>query len=125
MSDRNHYSDEMKAGAMAALLAGQSVSKVAQEYSIPVGTVKGWRTKIGKTDHLVPSQKEKAVGELLVDYVKQNLDTLRAQSEIFMDPEWIRDQPASEMAVLHGVLADKTIRILEALTPAEEAQQAA
>jgi len=33
------YSPETKAAVMAALLEGQSVCKVAKEYSIPKGTV--------------------------------------------------------------------------------------
>ncbi len=121
MSDRNHYSDEMKAGAMAALLAGQSVSKVAEEYKIPRGTVGRWSSELRRSlrgpGETFDTEKEKTdrVGELLIEYLQTNLETLQAQSEVFRDREWIEDQSAGEMAVLHGVLCDKTIRLLEAL----------
>lgn len=111
---RRNYSEETKAAAMSALLAGQSVSEVAKKYEIPVGTVKGWRSKAG-ADQPVPTLKKTKIGELLVEYLETNLATLRVQSEKFGDPSWIEKQPASEMAVLHGVMADKTVRILEAL----------
>ena len=55
------------------------------------------------------------IGALIVDYLEQALETLSAQARTFADESWLRKQDASELAVLHGVLADKTIRILEAL----------
>jgi transposase-like protein len=115
---RRNYSEETKAAAMAALLTGQSISEVAKEYEIPVGTVKGWRSKAG-SDQPVPTQKKAKVGDLLVEYLETSLATLRVQSQKFGDADWIEKQPASEMAVLHGVMADKTIRILEALGNSE------
>lgn len=121
MSDRNHYTDEMKAGAMAALLAGQSVSTVAKDYKIPRGTVGRWSSELRRTAKHFDTEKKEAIGELLMDYLRENLVTLREQAVIFRDPEWVEQQDASEMAVLHGVLADKTIRLLEALGSAEEA----
>ena len=112
---RQNYNDGRKEAATAALLAGQLPSEVAREYSIPVGTVKGWKSKLKKDGQPVPTEKKEAVGELLVGYLEQNLKTLKAQSEVFADPEWIRGQDAQELAVLHGVLTDKTVRILEAM----------
>ncbi len=113
------HDNEIKAQVMAALLAGQSVSSAAREYKIPKGTVSGWRkealvkmerSQVGED----PTQKSVTIDDLLLDYVHVNLVTLRAQSEFFRDKEWLKQQPASELAVLHGVVADKTIRILEA-----------
>jgi transposase-like protein len=110
----------MKAGAMAALLAGQSVTRVAEQYSIPRGTVGRWSSELRRTGETFETKKEKAaIGELLMEYVSENLRTLREQTVIFRDSEWVEQQNAAEMAVLHGVLADKTIRILEALEPSE------
>lgn len=39
------------------------------------------------------------------------------------DENWIRKQPASEIAVLFGVISDKTFRILEALPDDEEEEE--
>jgi transposase-like protein len=116
---RREYSDELKAQVMAALLAGQSVSSTAQAYKIPKGTVSSWRkAALGKVaEGAVESdatQKSTTLDDLLQGYVETNLVTLREQSQFFRDKEWLKRQQASELAVLHGVLADKTVRILEA-----------
>lgn len=105
------YSAETKAEVMAALLAGQSVSSVAREYKIPKGTVSNWknRPKSGT------QKKAEEVGELLVEYLHANLATLRKQVAFFSDEAWLKKQTASDVAVLHGVLTDKSIRLLEAL----------
>ncbi len=113
---RRSYSDETKAAVMAELAAGQGVGKVADEYRIPVGTVKAWKRRV-KSEHPVATQKKEAIGDLLVQYLETNLRTLKAQSEVFADPEWLKKQSASEAAMLHGVLTDKTVRLLEAMAP--------
>lgn len=101
---------------MAALLAGQSVSSVAREYKVPKGTVSDWRRRAeAEVVASGPTQKRAVIGDLLVDYLETNLRTLREQSEMFRDVEWLREQDASQLAVLHGVIADKTVRLLEAL----------
>lgn len=111
---RKSYSPEVKAAAMSALMAGQGVDQVASQYDVPASTLRGWKSKLRNEGH-VPTQKKEAVGELLIRYIETNLKTLVAQSKVFGDPEWIRQQDAQEMAVLHGVITDKTVRILEAM----------
>ena len=121
---RREYSEETKAQVMAALLAGQSVNSAAREYKIPKGTISHWRnTATGKVAESVTvedgsesdrTQKSASLDELLLSYVETNLETLRAQSESFKERQWLSRQQASELAVLHGDIADKTIRILEA-----------
>lgn len=117
------YSDETKAAAMAALLQGQSVSAVAAEYDVPKGTVSGWKRQAQRRAPGVAAaatQKKERVGELLVEYLEANLAALRAQAEMFADREWLRRQSAEGVAVLHGVMTDKAVRLLEAFGRAEE-----
>lgn len=114
MSDRQEYTTEQKAAVMAALLSGQSISQVAEQYRIPRGTVSRWSASIGIEAER--TNKKAQIGELLIDYLAANLRTLRAQMEVFSDAEWLKKQGASELAVLHGVMADKSIRLLEALS---------
>lgn len=107
---------------MAALLTGQSCASVAREYKIPVGTVKAWSAGLavvredvrGDTATSSPTAK-KSIGELLVAYLSANLTALAAQAEVFADPTWLRGQSAADAAVLHGVMTDKAVRLLEAL----------
>lgn len=111
MSD-NSYDKETKASVMAALIAGQSVSSVAREYNIPKGTVSNWKRRDGAK---LGTQKNE-MGDLILSYLKTNLAALKAQAEVFSDPEWLMKQEASQLAVLHGVMTDKAIRLLESLS---------
>jgi transposase-like protein len=119
---RNEYSDATKAAAMAALLMGQGVDKVAEQYNIPVTTLYSWKSKQKNGDGIVnlASQKKEKIGDLLLEYLNASLTTLRVQVEFFKDEEWLRLQDASSVATLHGVTTDKAIRLLEALSKAPE-----
>lgn len=114
---------------MAALLAGQSVSKVAEEYAIPKGTVSSWKNrKVAKVasaaavDATDATQKNRDVGDLLHKLITANLTGLIAVAELLTDREWLKSQGAAELATLAGVTCDKTVRLLEAMrgeVPAE------
>ncbi len=119
---RATYSEELKAAVMSALLTGQSTFAVATEYRIPEGTVKAWKSKQLNGDSVatVVTEKKERIGELLISYVATSLETLQIQVKTFADKDWLQKQTASEVAVLHGVIADKTIRLLEALAGPEE-----
>lgn len=108
---RKVHDPEVRAAAMAALLAGQGVTEVARKYQLPKSTVSRWRR-----DAREAAGRSDDVGELLLDYLRENLTTLRVQAVAFRDVEWLREQPADQAAVLHGVLTDKAVRLLEALS---------
>lgn len=107
------YSDEIRAAVMAALLAGQSVSSVAKEYSMPKGTVSGWKRQTARVAENATQKAE--IGNKLLVYLNTALETLTTQVKFFGDETWLRKQPAQEIAVLHGIVTDKAIRLLEAL----------
>jgi transposase-like protein len=113
------YPPETRAAVVAALLEGQAASKVAADYKLPEGTVKAWasRTRRGASElRSVAPEKRDEIGDLLIQYLRTNLATLKIQSEAtFRDPAWLKKQNAADVAVLHGVLTDKTVRMLEAL----------
>ena len=115
MANRGH-SSETKAQVLAALLEGQSVSHVAAQYNIPEGTVKSWKSR-QKNEPVasVATEKKEEIGDLLIDYLRTSLQTLKVQAEHFGDKQWLNKQDASSLAVLHGVSMDKAIRLLEAL----------
>lgn len=101
-----------RASVMAALLAGQSVSEIATEYHVPQQTVSNWKQGLSQNT----GYKKEQIGDLLIGYLVVNLDTLRKQAEFFSDLKWLEKQDASSVAVLHGVMTDKAIRLLEALS---------
>lgn len=106
---------------MAALLAGQGVAEVAQQYNLPESTVYQWAGTDGEFRE-VRNQKRVGIDDLILDYLTETLTTLSVQQRHFRDPEWLKSQDANELAILHGVSTDKAIRILEA---AERANQRA
>ncbi len=118
------YSDSIKAQALAALIAGQSYTEVARAFNVPIGTLKSWKSRdvagMDAGDATSATAKKERIGALLLDYLVSTLETLKAQQVVFADRAWLEKQSASEAAILHGVLADKTIRLLEGLADAAE-----
>lgn len=123
------YSDQIKAQALAALLAGQSVSEVARMFGVPLGTLKSWKQRnpdatdrsvfVDAVDASDASIKRAKIGALLMDYSIASLETLIAQQRVFREYEWLQKQSAADAAILHGVSFDKVIRLLESLTEEE------
>lgn len=117
---RNHraHAKEVKAAVLAALLSGQAIDRVAEDYKLPIGTVKGWKSKQRGEQPITTTPNQKAdVGELLIDYLREGLATLKHQQQtLFRDPAWLQQQGAAEMGTLHGIIADKCVRLLEAMS---------
>jgi transposase-like protein len=115
------HDDATRAAVTAALLTGQSVSSVADEYNLPRGTVAYWKGQLSNPISEASPNAKTEIGDLLLGYLRANIAALTAQQEVFADKTWLRKQPANELAVLHGVSADKAIRLLEALDKSSEA----
>lgn len=113
------YSEQIKAQALAALLAGQSFSEVARQLCIPIGTLKSWKSRYGDAADAVvatdATTKKERIGALLLDYLVTTLETLTAQQRVFADEAWLKQQSAGELAVLHEVSVDNAVRLLEGL----------
>lgn len=119
---RTTYGDDIKAAVMAALLTGQSISAVAKEYKVPSGTVSRWRADASEIIKEERAKKTTPIDVLLFEYLQANLTALKKQTDVFSDEEWLKRQDASSVAVLHGVLADKAVRLLEAAGRADESE---
>ena len=68
--------------------------------------------------------ERKAVGELLIEYLRASIASLVMQTQVFGDREWLEQQDASSLAVLHGVQTDKVVRLLEAMGAPDEIEEA-
>lgn len=68
--------------------------------------------------------KKDRIGRLVFAYLEANLQALTAQAYVASQPEYIDRQPADGLAILHGVMSDKSIRLLEALHASEHEQTA-
>jgi transposase-like protein len=113
---RQIHDPEVRSACMAALLAGQGTTAVAEQYNLPLATVSRWRKE---ARHL--AGKSDDIGALVRDYLRANLTALKAQAAVFSDPTWLKQQGASEAGVLHGIMMDKAIRLLDAMEPEDPA----
>lgn len=116
------YGDQVKAQALAALLAGQTPSEVARAFGIPVGTLRSWKSRQlnGESVATVATESRERIGALLLEYLEVTLSTLIVQQKAFTNVEWLLKQSAAEAATLHGVSVDKAVRLLEALADAPD-----
>src|SRR5215475_7319053 len=106
---------------MAALLAGQGVNEVATEYHLDKAVVSRLKNGLSAEElQRVATQKGAEIEQLLFTYLTSNLKALDALAEIVSEREYIIKQPADSLAVLHGVMADKSIRLLEAIERARQ-----
>lgn len=109
------HSPELRAQVIAACMAGQGVTEVARQYGIDKGLVSRWNRL-----QPAPTKTEVDIGELVHEYLRETLVTLAVQQRHFRDPEWLAQQSASELGVLHGISVDKAVRLLEAAERATE-----
>lgn len=115
------YDETTKTAVMAALLEGQSVSSVARDYEIPKGTVSSWKkTALAGVGGKVTQKENGDVGDLLLNLLRTNIESLIAISEATKDPEWIKGQDAAELGTFFGIKHDKVVRLVEALNGASE-----
>lgn len=111
MAKGKRINDETRAAIMAALLAGQSVNKVADEYQVGLATVSRFKQQLEKLE------QKKEIPVLVMEVLHSQLETLKGITEAVRQPEYIKKQPASEVAVLYGVIADKSFKIISAMEP--------
>jgi transposase-like protein len=116
---RKNYTDETKAEVMAALLAGQSVSRVADDFDIPRSTIGNWSAKLNQAGvPIVPSQKKQEIGDRLVTLINKMIDAQYAMLEIMAEKDYLRKQDLAELSMGFGVSNDKLDRILTRLSNA-------
>jgi len=109
---------------MAALMAGQSVCEVATEFNIDKSIVSRIKSRLSPDElHRVATKKQTDFGDLLAGYLEETIITLQAQAKFFRDETWLKQQPASDLAILHGVQTDKAIRLLEAIERANGVEE--
>jgi hypothetical protein len=116
------HDDTIRAAAIADLMLGCTISEVSRKHAVDRKTVRAWKESYAGDSPLppaVPQQKQRDLGALVADYLATGLQALTAQARVAGDPQWIAKQPAGELAIFHGVLADKLVRILASLEAGE------
>ena len=123
---RQQYSEEVRAAVLVAIQAGDDATTVAERYGVPVGTVHSWASR--QRQHApsedlsslasLASPERARIGSLVMRYLEVSLQALEAQAKVFSDTEWIKKQHAGDIAILHGAIGDRAVRLLEALAVA-------
>jgi hypothetical protein len=114
----------IKVAAVALVATGMSIEDAARTCGVSPYSVSKWQKEVGLTE-VVPSaleDKRADLGEQLYEYLQKSLRTLIAQLELFGNIKWLEKQRAGELAILHGVIADKATRLLAALRPDDREQ---
>jgi transposase-like protein len=112
------YPINTKAAALAALATGESLHSVARRFGISRPTLRRWRGSVPLVARAVPQKKEQ-IGAQLCGFLEESIETLTTQARAVRDDAWLRRQSAADLAVLHGVMFDKTARLLAAFEPIE------
>lgn len=116
------YPVEIRWAAIAAILAGETQERIAQLFDIDQSTVSRWKKNIREElANMATEQREQIEINIFITIVKTQ-HAIQAQLNVFSDPQWLKRQSAAELGILHGILHDKSIRLLEALSPAESSQ---
>lgn len=113
---RSTYSPKEKAEAIAMLLAGETPIDIEAKLGIPDSTVYDWAKELGGIEALRTGRLD----ELLYNSVKETLETLAAQSRFARNEQWLEKQTANDLAILYGVLSDKSVRVLAAIERASQ-----
>lgn len=110
------HSDEVRAEAIAALLAGQGVTEVARKYKLPKATVSRLKNKIApELLEQVETEKTNSIATLIENHLSESLQAAAGLArKVRTNDEWLFRQNAADIGVLYGILTDKAIRILEA-----------
>lgn len=108
-------SDQTRAAVVAALLMGQAVNAVAREYALSHTTVSSIKKSLPSERFVqVRRDREHHLDELLLDALAANLSAQKRILDTASDPQYIREQPAENIAQLFSAFADRAIRLLEA-----------
>ncbi|MFN7931525.1 MAG: helix-turn-helix domain-containing protein [Blastocatellia bacterium] len=119
MSKGRQTDDPVRAAVISALLAGQGVSQIARELKLSKATVSRIKNTVGPK-HLeqVETEKRDKITALIESHLETSLTCANELAKkATSNQAWFDKQTASEIAVLYGVLTDKSLRILEAIQP--------
>lgn len=104
---------DVKAQALALMATGVAVTEVSRRLRIGYKTLMRWKEEEA---YSVTISEQAIIGELIIKYIRTSFETLTKQAELFGDKTWLAKQRASDVAILHGVVADKMHRLLEAMS---------
>lgn len=113
MKGKSH-AREVKARAIAELIAGDSPTVIAAKYRLPRKSVSNWKAAL-TPDQLaeVGRNTRGRLDELVCDHLEAALNSLTDQAKAAGDPEYIRKQSAKDLATLHDIMFERAFSMLD------------
>lgn len=107
-------SPDIKAAALAALHGGEQPAEVAERLGLDREVVKKWAQRARNVSPEVSPEvspprrivrptieaQQRQIGELVLELLRAKLEASAAIAEAARDPDWLKQQPASELAAL-------------------------
>jgi len=108
---------ELRAQAVAAVLAGQALADVARRLGIAKGTLGTWLAQddVLRTLRTPDAHNEPDLGDLIYGLITDHISAISAQLQAASRPEWLREQSAAELGQLLGAERDTLLRLLAGL----------
>jgi transposase-like protein len=109
---------ELRAEAVAAVLAGAAVADVARRFGISKGTLGNWLAaqEVGTVGTPRAQAREpETLEDLIFDLIAEHLTALRAQLQAASRADWLAQQSAADLAELVGTEHDTLLRLLAGL----------
>jgi hypothetical protein len=118
-------SPDIRAAAMADLLAGDQPAVVAARYHLNPATVRSWRMRLDATQRATQratpdatpdatlarrpktETQQQAIGTLILDLLRAKLEASAAIARAAQNPDWLAGQSAADLAAL-GTYLDQS-----------------
>lgn len=105
---------EIKAAALADLLAGSSLHQVEKKYGIPRVTLRRWQEEAGTSSPVLPPESVYDVGKALGRYMCAVLDVLTEQVTKTRQVDWLAAHGVDGFARLHSTLTQGVAGVVAA-----------
>lgn len=95
-----------------------SIRDLAIKHGVPKSTIHEWIQEAGLVAGQYRTQKLEEAADLLADYLVDNLQSLRNQLGLLGDRKFLESTEPDRIqaiSVSHGIISDKSVRILEAI----------
>lgn len=118
------HPNRKKATVVSALILGMGVNEAARKFKVPEPTVSRWNTAIVQEGtNQNESVKQFRFENLVAEALEEQLLAMKHIAKQAQDAKYTINQGASELAVLFGVIADKSLAILGAAERAAQRPQ--
>ena len=109
------HDPDTKAPIIARLLVGDTPTAIRKDYpNVGLQTIYTWRGELDQT--VINGNKRDRLDDLIEENLALQLQALSNIAAQTRRQEWLDRQSADQLAVLHGVIADKVYRILSTVS---------